>query len=53
MFTMVPSSTTINWAMAMNARAFQRRGSGWTWAVSGMEKLTNDVGKAKLQVNGG
>src|SRR3954453_770442 len=28
MFTIVPSSTTINWAMAMKISAFQRRGSG-------------------------
>ncbi len=40
MFTIVASSTTISWAMAMIARAFQRRGSKGTWAVSGMGQLT-------------
>src|SRR5437660_1186718 len=44
MFTIVESSTTINWAREMNHSAFQRRGSGcgilWISAVSDMEVST-------------
>src|SRR3954447_11271491 len=43
MFTIVESSTTISWAMAMKASAFQRWGSGRTWAVSDMGELTNGM----------
>lgn len=40
MFTMVASSTTISWARAMNANAFQRLGSGRVPAVFDMELAT-------------
>ena len=40
MFTMVASSTTISWARAMKASAFQRLGSGTLGAL----RAVSDIG---------
>ena len=60
MFTMVASSTTISWAMAMTPSASQRRGSGvvcghagghrWCWSRHGSSSWRRGVASTGLRV---